>query len=353
MGIELPPELADVAARTGVVWPEADEEAMARQAQAFRDTATTMATLATDADTTARSALSAVTGDAGDAASREWKTFVDADSGHLTSVIRDANAAADRLEHAAGQVGTAKVEIVRNLVSLAQNSDAAHAAASAGHPLALAGLDTAVRGTATNVAHIESQLVSAVQPGSGVDMAGVQNPVNANPGHHLLAGATAAATDVTMTVADTVTGTVTDTVTNTVTDTVDHAANLPAAAAQTASDVVRPGAGLVGDAVEAVRPVPGHLLPGEPGNLLPGLPGHPGDLVPDHPRPGDLVPADPDVTGPVPIGAIDDLPTPPTGQTVQAGFAGGLEPAAAPQPNLPPSAAAPPLANPAPPPAYP
>src|ERR1044071_4165839 len=140
MGIELPPELADVAAQAGVVWPQADEDAMARQAQAWRDTATDMSSLATDADTTARSALSSVTGAAGDAASTEWKTFVDADSGHLTSVVRDANAAADRLEHAANQVGTAKVEIVRNLVSLAQNTDAAQAAASAGHPLALAGL---------------------------------------------------------------------------------------------------------------------------------------------------------------------------------------------------------------------
>jgi hypothetical protein len=367
MGIELPPELADVAAQAGVVWPEADEDAMARQAQAWRDTATSMSTLARDADTTARSALSSVTGDAGDAAAQEWKTFVDADSGHLTSVVRDANAAADRLEHAANQVGTAKVEIVRNLVNLAQNSDAAHAAASAGHPTALAGLDTAVRGTAANVAHIESQLVSAVQPGAGVDMAGVHNPVNANPGHHLIAG-------VTTTVAD-----VTTTVTDTVADTVDTAS---------------PVTDAVGDTVGAVRPTadnllpgtqlpggPDNLVPGRPGDLLPGgpdslVPGRPGDLLPGGPdsllpggpddvgpgRPGDVlpgrpdvlpVPADPDITGPVPADVIDDTPTPPTGQTVQAGFAGGLEPAAAPQ-NLPPAAAAaPPLAaNPAAPPSY-
>ncbi|MBB4903887.1 TNT domain-containing protein [Actinophytocola algeriensis] len=371
MGIELPSELADVAAQAGVVWPEADEDAMARQAQAWRDTATSMSSLARDADTTARAALSSVTGDAGDAASREWKTFVDADSGHLTSVVRDANAAADRLEHAADQIGTAKVEIVRNLVHLAQNSDAAHAAASAGHPTALAGLDTAVRGTAANVAHIESQLVSAVQPGAGVDMAAVHNPVNPNPGHHLPAGVTTTVADVTGTVTSTVTDTVTSTVTDTVTNTVDQATQLPA-------DAVRPVTGAVGDTVDAVRPVADNLLPGHPGNLLPGAPGQPGDVLPGHPgdllpgrpgdvlpgrpdvvpgHPGDVLPADPDSTGPVPAdtidGTIDDTPTPPTGQTVQAGFAGGLEPAAAPQ-NLPPSAAAaPPLAaNPAAPPAY-
>ncbi|MDQ3790427.1 MAG: hypothetical protein M3422_24715, partial [Actinomycetota bacterium] len=267
MGIELPPELADVAAQAGVVWPEADEEAMARQAQAWRDTATSMSTLATDADTTARAALTSVAGDAGDAAAQEWKSFVEADSGHLTSVVRDANAAADRLEHAANQVGAAKVEIVRNLVNLAQNTDAAHAAASAGHPMALAGLETAVRGTAANVAHIESQLVTAVQPGSGIDMATVQNPVNANPGHHLLPG-------VTTTVAD-VTSPVTDAVTSTVDKTVDTATQLP-------GDVASPVAGVVGDTADALRSTPGNLVPGD---VLPDRPGDgsgvlPGDVVP-------------------------------------------------------------------------
>ncbi len=387
MGIELPPELADVAAQAGVVWPEADEEAMARQAQAWRDTATSMSTLATDADTTARAALTSVAGDAGDAAAQEWKSFVEADSGHLTSVVRDANAAADRLEHAANQVGAAKVEIVRNLVNLAQNADAAHAAASAGHPMALAGLETAVRGTAANVAHIESQLVTAVQPGSGVDMAAVQNPVNANPGHHLLPG-------VTTTVAD-VAAPVTDAVASTVDKTVDTATQLP-------GDVASPVAGVVGDTADTLRSTPGNLVPGDvvpdrpgagsgvlpgdvvpggPGDLLPGdgsgvLPGRPGDVLPGDVVPGDepgvlpgdlppghpgdpvpgrpdaVLPADPDITGPVPSDTIDDTPTPPTGQTVQAGFAGGLEPAVAPPPNLPPAAAAPPLANQPAPPSY-
>ncbi|MFI7679577.1 glycohydrolase toxin TNT-related protein [Actinophytocola sp. NPDC049390] len=350
MGIELPPELADVAAQAGVVWPEADEEAMARQAQAWRDTATTMSTLTTDADTTARSALSAVTGDAGDAAANEWKSFVEADSGHLTSVVRDANAAADRLEHAAGQVGAAKVEIVRNLVHLAQNTDAAHTAASAGHPTALAGLETAVRGTAANVAHIESQLVSAVQPGSGVDIAAVQTPVNANPGHHLLPGVTTTVTDV----ASPVTDAVASTVDSTVGGTVDTATQLP-------GNVAGPAAGVVGDTADTLRPTPGH---GMPGDVVPGIPGDlpPGDVPPGDGsgvlpgRPDGVLPADPDITGPVPSDVIDDTiddtPTPPTGQTVQAGFAGGLEPAVAPPPNLPPAATAPPVANPAAPPAY-
>ena len=372
MGIELPPELADVAARANVAWPEADEEAMARSAQAWRDAATSMSTLATDADTTARSALSSVSGEAADRAAAEWKTFVEPDSGHLTAAVRGCHDAADRLENAATQVGAAKVEIVRNLVGLAQNTDAAHAAAAAGHPTALAGLDTAVRGTAANVAHIETQLVSAVQPGAGIDMSTVQNPVNANPGTHLAPGLT---TGVVTTVADVTTG-ATDLVADTAQQVPDVVAD-PANTGNVVSDTVHQGTTLVGDTVQNAQGThpngpgllpnapglvpdgPGNVLPGHPGQVLPGdllpgngaglLPGHPGDVLPG--PPGEVPPGqlDPDITGPVPVD-VDDTPTPPTGQTVQAGFAGGLEPSAAGPANLPPAAAAPPIANPAAPP---
>lgn len=382
MGVELPPELADVAAQAGVTWPEADEEAMAHQAQAWRDTAKSMSTLATDADTTARSALASISGETGNAAATEWKTFVEPDTGHLTTVVRDANAAADRLEHAANQVGAAKVEIVRNLVGLAQNQDAANTAAAAGHPMALAGLDTAVRGTAANVANIESHLINAVQPTSGVDVATIQNPVNANPGHHLLAGTTTNA----------VTGATTDLVQHTG-DLVQNAGNAAAGTVShvpgggNAADLIRHGSGAVASTAGPLLPgpaqpadvLPGHLpgtvdqaLPGGglPGDLLPGrpdaipgapnLPGpsHPADVLPSQPgshslpgpgHPADSLPGDPEITGPVPSTHFpSDAPTPPTGQTVQAGFAGGLEPAAAPAAtNLPPAAAVAPPLNPA------
>ncbi len=400
MGIELPSELADVAAQAGVVWPEADEEKMARSAQAWRDAATSMSTLTTDADTTARSALSTVSGGAADKASAEWKSFVEQDSGHLTATVRGCTDAADRLEHAAAQVGAAKVEIVRNLVGLAQNADAAHSAAAAGHPMALAGLDTAVRGTAANVAHIESQLVSAVQPASGVDMASVQNPVNPNPGTHspgLLSGLATDAVAGAQNLApgqhsaggDLLSGT-----TGLVADTAQGATNLVGAGhpgggpdlvrgaadlvgnttqgatnlvGDTASDLAggnRPGG--LGDTVGGVTDVVGNTAHGATnlvgdtahgatdvvGDAGPGATNLVGDNVGDVlPPPGDrpdLVGSDADVTGPVPGHLFpDDIPTPPTGQTVQAGFAGGLEASAAPA-NLPPAAAAPPLAGPGP-----
>ena len=363
MGIELPPELADVAAQAGVVWPEADEDKMARSAQAWRDAATSMSTLTTDADTTARSALSTVSSGAAETASAEWKSFVEPDSGHLTATVRGCTDAADRLEHAAAQVGTAKVEIVRNLVGLAQNADAAHSAAAAGHPLALAGLDTAVRGTAANVAHIESQLVSAVQPASGVDMASVHNPVNPNPGTHspgLLAGITTDAVAGAQNLAPgqhTAGGDLLSGATNLVGDTAQGATNLLGGShpgsglgdtvgglTHAVGDTAHGATNLVGDTAGDVTDLrPGHL-----GDMLPGdgIPGRPGDLLPGD-RP-DLIGSDADITGPVPSDLFpDDIPTPPTGQTVQAGFAGGLEPSAAPA-NLPPAAGPPPLAGPGP-----
>lgn len=398
MGIELPPELAGVAEQAGVRWPEADEEAMAKQAQAWREAATGMSTVTTEADTTVRGGLSAVHGDTGTAATQHWQTFVEPDSGHLTSTVRGMNAAADRLEHASQQVGAAKVEIVRNLVSLAQNSDAAQSAAAAGHPTALAGLDTAIRGTSANVANIESNLVSAVQPATGVDMAGVRDPVNANPGTHgpvttllsdttglvdrtthgatdLVTNTTSGATDLvgnsghghplaeTARATTDLVGNTTQGATNLVGNTAQGATNLVADTSQGAANLVDPGGAGHGhplaETVRGTTDLVGNTahgatnLVGDPGQ------GHPvavhgatdvvantahgaTDLVGNtahgatHPAPGHVI-GDPEITGPVPIDSfVDDRPTPPTGQTVQAGFAD--VPAASPAANLPPAA---------------
>src|SRR6266498_440743 len=169
MGIQLPPELAPVAAQAGVTWPEADEDQLRAQATAWRDAGTKLTNLTRDADSHASTALHSVSGNTGDAARRHWSTFVHPDTGHLTGTARGCHAAADRLDHAATQVGAAKVEIVRNLVSLAKNTDAANAAANAGNPNALLGLNTAISATNANVNHITNTLATAVVPATGVD----------------------------------------------------------------------------------------------------------------------------------------------------------------------------------------
>jgi hypothetical protein len=373
MGIELPPELADVAARAGVSWPEADEEAMTRSARAWRDAATSMNAVTSDADTTVRETLASVRGETGTAAAQHWSSFVEPDDGHLTATVRGMNEAADRLEHAAQQVGTAKVEIVRNLVALAQNTDAAQAAAAAGHPMALAGLDTAIRGTGVNVANIEANLVDAVQPASGVDMAAVTPPVNANPGPHAgpLQDVTAVVADTSGRVADLVghpgqqaDGLVGAGPTDGAPATgapVDGAPVGPGRGDSVVGDVVQGSAEVVGDVAAGGRQVVDGVPAGVPAGVPPAVDGVTGTL------PGDGRPH-PDghgVAGPVPIGpevlptdqrpdgapglrpgipvpgaepgwVSDDRPTPPTGTTVRAGF--DVAPAA--PATLPPGASA-------------
>lgn len=302
MGIQLPPELADVAAQAGVHWPEADEDRLRQQAQAWRDAGTKLTTLTRDADHSASNTLHAVSGNTGDAARRHWSTFVAPDTGHLTAAAHGCHAAADRLDHAAHQVGSAKVEIVRNLVNLAKNSDAAHQAASAGHPNALLGLDTAVRATNANVTNITNNLAAAVVPGNGVDINTVQPVVNPNPGHHGPLG----------------------TVTNVVADT-----------AQGVTGTVQDLAPVVAD----------------PGRLPDALPQPIGDTGPGHPDTTGPVRIPPTDTGPGLANLPADAPTPPTGipahpanpavpgQTVQAGLAGPLLDPSAPA-QVPPGAVA-------------
>lgn len=177
MGIELPPELADVAQATGAHWPQADEDKMHEQAGAYREAAGKINKLSGDADAAAHGALNSFQGSAADGARSHWNTFVAPDTGHLPATAQGCHQAADRLEHAADQIGSAKVELVRQLTSAAKNKDAAHQAAAAGFPGALAGLHTTLQGTATNVAAVHSNLTDAVRLDSGVTTRDANLPV--------------------------------------------------------------------------------------------------------------------------------------------------------------------------------
>ncbi|MFC3891763.1 TNT domain-containing protein [Lentzea rhizosphaerae] len=183
MGIELPVELTEVAAKAGVSWPKADEDAMRSSAAAWREAGDKIKTLGTSSDGAAGRALEGVSGATGDAARGRWAKVV-APDGDLQRAARGCHAAADRLDHAAAQVGAAKVEIVRELVTLAKNNDAATASAQAGNPNALLGLDTLTKGTAANVANLHNTLSSAIRLDSGVDMSHGSPPVNTAPGAH-------------------------------------------------------------------------------------------------------------------------------------------------------------------------
>ncbi|WP_267283901.1 WXG100-like domain-containing protein [Amycolatopsis thermoflava] len=164
MGIELPRELAALAAETGLSWPDADEDRLREQASAWRDAHRELTALAAEADQQAGTAVAALSRDAGEAAGQAWSAFVDPENGHLTVAARGAAEAADRLENAAEQVGAAKVELVRQLVEAAKNRDASLAAAENGHPTAILGVEPILRGTAANLAVVTHGLAATLGP---------------------------------------------------------------------------------------------------------------------------------------------------------------------------------------------
>jgi hypothetical protein len=188
MGIELPSDLAGVAAAAGVQWPQADEDAMRASATAWRQAGQSLTAVSTDADGSASKALAGAQGESAIAAQQHWNGFIEPDSGKLTTTVQGCGSAADQLEHAADQVGEAKVQIVQHLVTLAKNTDAAHQAVAAGNPNAAIGLNTAVRGTAANVAKVNANLTSSIRLDSGATVYGQPSPVNANPGGGTFAG---------------------------------------------------------------------------------------------------------------------------------------------------------------------
>ncbi|WP_199433995.1 TNT domain-containing protein [Qaidamihabitans albus] len=311
MGIELPAELADVAERTGLRWPEADEDALLAQAAAWREAERELGALAADADAAAGGALGAMSGPAAEAAGRMWSGFVDPDTGHLTGTARGAGQAAERLEHAAEQVGATKAELVRQLVEAAKNRDAAVSAADAGHPTALLGLDTALRGTAANLGAATEGLVDAVGPG---ERPAAVEPLNVNPGAH---GA-------------------------------DGQSGLLSATTGLPATVVEAGLSTVDPAVVSAEPAADGLTGGEHARS-PVLP----EPVPAEPFPPEPAPPAADEgTGPIALAVaptpprgnyggflspagFDDVPTPPAGvplaqgvptppaQTTLSGFTGG------------------------------
>ncbi|SFQ21336.1 Protein of unknown function [Amycolatopsis arida] len=180
MGVELPAELAEIAAAVGLRWPRADEDAMRAQAEAWREARRRLEVLAEDADRVG--VLDAMSGPAGEAARTRWAELADPDRGAVADLARAADAAAARLAAAAEQVGAAKVEMVRRLVAAAENVAAARAAAAAGHPAALLGVDTVLRGAAANLAALSGGLAAAVGPGGGSPVAALADVAVSAPG---------------------------------------------------------------------------------------------------------------------------------------------------------------------------
>ncbi|TNC20658.1 WXG100-like domain-containing protein, partial [Amycolatopsis alkalitolerans] len=357
MGIELPPELADVAAATGLSWPQADEDKLRAQADAWRGAQSKLHSLAADADHTAGGAIGALSGPSADAARTMWSDFVHPDKGKLTLAAQGAGAAADRLTHAADQVGSAKVEMIRQLTDAAKNQDAAHAAASAGHPSALLGVDTVLHGTAANLSSLTHGLAGAIGPGGG----GRPELVDPNPGVHSPHGQGGLLSAVTGVPA------------HLLAPAGDDPSFEDSPLLRPVHDVTAGAVGTAGSAVAGVAPP--DAAPGLTGASPPPAVDDPGGITPPAGVPGPVGAASGAVadTGPPPglnadagtgpiqtghydgflaHGGFDNVPTPPSGHhlpggTVASGFAGGTY---QPPPTVQPSYAPPVVHQPLPPP---
>ncbi|APU17370.1 TNT domain-containing protein [Actinoalloteichus fjordicus] len=166
MGIKLPEELADVAQRAGVHWPEADEDHMRSLAEAWRAAAAEVRDSRTDAHSFVQGAFESYEGDAADAAREHWELFV-ADEGRFASIVRGCEEAAGQLEFAADQIAATKVEIVRRLVKLAVRKDAAEQAVADGDASAQAELDSLFAGAKAEFAEVNETLTAAVEVEAG------------------------------------------------------------------------------------------------------------------------------------------------------------------------------------------
>jgi hypothetical protein len=136
MGIELPRELVQIAAEIGLIWPCIDEDALRKQAEAWRFAHRQLTSLAEEATQVARAAMGELSPEVGENLSKLWSGFADLDLGKLGTTIQGASRAAERLDNAADSVSEAKVNLVQALVEAARMRDVAGAAATIGPAVA-------------------------------------------------------------------------------------------------------------------------------------------------------------------------------------------------------------------------
>ncbi|WHT20347.1 glycohydrolase toxin TNT-related protein [Crossiella sp. CA-258035] len=177
MGIELPPELAQIATALNVRWPQADEDKMREAAKAWRTAGDGVTRLSTETDAVAQHALTGAKGRAADGARRQWNGFVAADHGRMPLTAKGCLEAAQRLEHAAGQIEATKSKIVAELVKLAKQDDVAQLLAQEGGREALASRSSLAAGVLANLTQLTDALETAVRSTSGVSMDNDVHPV--------------------------------------------------------------------------------------------------------------------------------------------------------------------------------
>ncbi|QLY31907.1 hypothetical protein H0264_06265 [Nocardia huaxiensis] len=118
MGIELPGSVRWLAEKVvGADWPDADETAMNRLADAWKETATTLQEITGDAEQSMTSALTGIEGDVHVALAERWATL--GTQGALKEIEDLARQLGESLAGSAEDVRYAKLTIIAALVALA------------------------------------------------------------------------------------------------------------------------------------------------------------------------------------------------------------------------------------------
>lgn len=164
----------------GTDWPEGDEDALRRLAQAWQQAATALNHATGDGNAAAQAALSAMQGEAADAFAEYWDRFVAGDEQFLSTLQQACEQLAEGCDEAALNVEYTKLSIIAALLILAAQIAAMAAAAFTTFGASTAGIPIAQAATRVTVQLAFRELIrqiainGAINVGVDVAIQGLQ-----------------------------------------------------------------------------------------------------------------------------------------------------------------------------------
>ncbi|MBW4716079.1 WXG100 family type VII secretion target [Saccharothrix obliqua] len=186
MGIEIPGEVAWlVPIVVGRSWPEGDETALRRMADAYRTAARGVRSVIDQADTAASAVVGSQEGVAARRFEEHWGEYTAGDDARLPALQRACEELAETCERAALEVEHAKLAIIAALLALAVEISALVAAAFGTFGVSTAGIPVAQQAARATVQDTFRRLVTAmlrdVAVPDGVDIAARTGRVEGSP----------------------------------------------------------------------------------------------------------------------------------------------------------------------------
>lgn len=163
MGIEIPSEITWLfPIVVGQSWPEGDETALRRMADAYRTAGEGVKAVIDEANGAASTVVSSQTGQAVQAFQDYWKKFADGDEAYLPKLQKICEQLAESCDSTALEVEYTKLSIIASLIALAIEIAALIAAAFATFGTASAGIPIAQQATRLIVQFTFRQLIIAI-----------------------------------------------------------------------------------------------------------------------------------------------------------------------------------------------